>query len=117
MNGIILFIALIMFLWLGRSILIPLLVATFLWYLINATATYVRKLFPFNSAKMRVTRPIVARTFDWISNILSVLAMCGLLYFFATQIQPMFRRGNWRICCRHSHIHRHDFGIYDIPVC
>lgn len=91
MNGIILFVALIMFLWLGRSILIPLLVATFLWYLINATATYVRKLFPFNSAKMRVTRPIVARTFDWISNILSVLAMCGLLYFFATQIQPMFR--------------------------
>lgn len=91
MNGIILFVALIMFLWLGRSILIPLLVATFLWYLINATATYVRKLFPFNSAKMRVTRPIVARTFDWVSNILSVLAMCGLLYFFATQIQPMFR--------------------------
>ncbi len=91
MNGLILFVAIIMFLWLGRSILIPLLVATFLWYLINATATYVRKLFPFNSDAARVTRPIAARTFDWTSNILSVLAMCGLLYFFATQIQPMFR--------------------------
>lgn len=91
MNGIILFVALILFLWLGRSILIPLLVATFLWYLINATATYVRKLFPFNSDNARTTRPIVARTFDWTSNILAVLAMCGLMYFFATQIQPMFR--------------------------
>ncbi len=91
MNGIILFVALILFLWLGRSILIPLLVATFLWYLINATATYVRKLFPFNSDNARATRPIVARTFDWTSNILAVLAMCGLMYFFATQIQPMFR--------------------------
>ena len=91
MNGIILFVALILFLWLGRSILIPLLVATFLWYLINATATYVRKLFPFNSDNARTTRPIVARTFDWTSNILAVLVMCGLMYFFATQIQPMFR--------------------------
>ena len=91
MNGIIIFIAVIMFLWLGRSILIPLLVATFLWYLINATATYVRKIFPFNNDDARIARPIAARAFDWTSNILSVLVMCGLLYFFATQIQPMFR--------------------------
>ena len=91
MNGIILFAGLILFLWLGRSILIPLLVATFLWYLINATATYVRKLFPFNTTNARATRPVLARTFDWTSNILSVIAMCGLIYFFATQIQPMFR--------------------------
>lgn len=91
MNGIILFAGLILFLWLGRSILIPLLVATFFWYLINATATYVRKLFPFNSVADRTSRPITAKTFDWTSNILAVLAMCGLIYFFATQIQPMFR--------------------------
>ena len=91
MNGIILFAGLVLFLWLGRSILIPLLVATFLWYLINATATYIRKLFPFNSDNARQARPAVARTFDWTSNILSVMAMCGLLYLFATQIQPMFR--------------------------
>ena len=83
MNGIILFVALILFLWFGRSILIPLLVATFLWYLINATATYFRKIFPFNSDATRQSRPIAARAFDWTSNILAVLAMCGLIYFFA----------------------------------
>ncbi|HIU65378.1 MAG TPA: AI-2E family transporter [Candidatus Enterousia avicola] len=91
MNGIILFLSLLLVLWLGRSILIPLLVATFLWYLINATATYIRKLFPFDSDENRKDRPITAKTFDWVSNILSVLAMCGLIYFFITQIQPMFR--------------------------
>ena len=91
MNGIILFVALILFLWLGRSILIPLLVATFLWYLINATATYCRKLFPFNSDTDRKSRPVVSRAFDWTSNVLAVIAMCLLIYFFATQIQPMFR--------------------------
>ncbi len=91
MNGIILFVALILFLWLGRSILIPLLVATFLWYLINATATYCRKLFPFNSDTDRKSRPVIARAFDWTSNVLAVIAMCILIYFFATQIQPMFR--------------------------
>lgn len=91
MNGIILFVALILFLWLGRSILIPLLVATFLWYLINAIATYFRKLFPFNTDVQRKERKVLAITFDWTSNILAVLVMCGLLYFFATQIQPMFK--------------------------
>ena len=40
MNGIILAIVIVFFLWLGRSILIPLLVATFLWYLINAIEKY-----------------------------------------------------------------------------
>ena len=91
MNGIILFLALILVLWLGRPILIPLLVATFLWYLINAIATYCRKIFPFNSDEKRKKHPITAISFDWTSNIISVLAMCGLIYFFATQIQPMFR--------------------------
>lgn len=91
MNGIILFIGLLLILWLGRSILIPLLVATFLWYLINAIATYFRKLFPFNSDKKRKTKPIVATIFDWTSNILAVFVMCVLMYFFVTQIQPMFR--------------------------
>ena len=91
MNGIILFIGLLLILWLGRSILIPLLVATFLWYLINAIATYFRKLFPFNSDEKRKTKPIVATIFDWTSNILAVVVMCVLMYFFVTQIQPMFR--------------------------
>ena len=82
MNGIILFVALILFLWLGRSILIPLLVATFLWYLINATATYCRKLFPFNSDTDRKSRTVISRAFDWISNVLAVIALCILIYFF-----------------------------------
>ncbi len=91
MNGIVLFLGLILVLWLGRSILIPLLVATFLWYLINAIATYCRKLFPFNSIEKRKCHHISAIGFDILSNVLSVLAMCGLIYFFITQIQPMFR--------------------------
>ena len=65
--------------------------ATFLWYLINATATYCRKLFPFNSDTDRKSRPVISRAFDWTSNVLAVIAMCILIYFFATQIQPMFR--------------------------
>lgn len=91
MNGLILFVAIIFFLWLGRSILIPLLVATFLWYLINATSAYFRKIMPYNSEENRKHRPILSRSFDWVSNILSTLILCGLLYFFATQIQPMFK--------------------------
>lgn len=91
MNGIILFAALIVFLWLGRSILIPLLVATFLWYLINATSSYFRKIMPYNSEENKKHRPILSRSFDWASNILSTLILCSLLYFFVTQIQPMFK--------------------------
>ena len=91
MNGLILFVAIIFFLWLGRSILIPLLVATFLWYLINATSAYFRKIMPYNSDENRKRRPILSRSFDWVSNILSTLILCALLYFFVTQIQPMFK--------------------------
>ena len=46
MNGIIVFAGLILFLWLGRSILIPLLIAAFLWYLMNAISDYYRKVLP-----------------------------------------------------------------------
>lgn len=48
MNGIIIFCGLVVLLWFGRSILIPLLVAIFLWYLINAIAAYFRKILPFS---------------------------------------------------------------------
>lgn len=91
MNGLILFTALIFFLWLGRSIIIPLLVATFLWYLINATASYCRLILPYNSDSIRKSHPFLARTFDWTSNIIAILIMCGVMYLFATQIQPMFK--------------------------
>ncbi len=80
MNGMILFAGLVLFLWLGRSILIPLLVATFLWYLINAIASYYRKLFS--------ARPSIL--FDWTSRILSIGTIAIIVYLFITQIKPMF---------------------------
>jgi len=90
MNGLLLFAGLIFFLWIGRSIIIPLLVATFLWYLINAISAYVRKLFPFNNAEARQNHLGIARVFDWIANILAAGSLCGLIYLFATQVRPMF---------------------------
>lgn len=85
MNGLILFAGLILLLWIGSSIFVPLLVATFLWYLINATATYYRKIFPQNPQGHGVTI-----LFDVISNILSVATYVGLIYLFATRVRPMF---------------------------
>ncbi len=90
MNGLVLFIGGMFLLWLGRSILIPLLVATFLWYLINAIATYCRMILPLHSSIQRVGNHFIARVFDWVANIISVAALAGLLYLFATQVRPMF---------------------------
>ncbi len=85
MNGIILFMALAFCLWLGRSIFIPLLVATFLWYLINAIASYYRLVFPYpDDTTWR------GRIFDCLANILSIGTLVGIGYIFATQIRPMF---------------------------
>lgn len=81
MNGLILFAGSVLFLWLGRSILIPLLVATFLWYLINAIASYYRKALPRIESKL----------LDLASYILSVCTIALIGYLFITQIQPMFR--------------------------
>lgn len=89
MNILFSFIILTLLLWLGRSIFIPLLVAAFLWYLINAVADYCRKIFPY---KHPATRPQRAWStiFDWTSNIMSISAICGLIYLFSTQVRPMF---------------------------
>jgi len=85
MNGLILFAAFIFILWIGSSIFIPLLIATFLWYLINATATYYRKIFPMCDKKCpRHT------AYNILSNILAVLTFVGLIYVFATRVRPMF---------------------------
>ena len=46
MHNLVFFIASIFILWIGRSIFIPLLVATFLWYLLNAIAAYYRRIMP-----------------------------------------------------------------------
>ena len=85
MNGLILFVGLVLLLWFGSSIFIPFLVATFLWYLINATATYYRKIFPSNP-----TRHGVAIFFNILSNTLSIATYVGLIYLFATRVRPMF---------------------------
>ena len=87
MNGLILFTAAIFILWIGSSIFIPLLVATFLWYLINATATYYRKLFPAcDNGKCAISKPL----FNLLSTILSIATFVGLIYLFATRVRPMF---------------------------
>ncbi|MBO7509226.1 MAG: AI-2E family transporter [Alphaproteobacteria bacterium] len=85
MNGILLFALFIFILWMGSSIFIPLLVATFLWYLINATATYYRKIFPTESA-MRYG----ATLYNIIAKVLSILTFIGVIYVFATRVRPMF---------------------------
>ena len=85
MNGLILVAGFIFILWIGSSIFIPLLVATFLWYLINATATYYRKMFP-GTPRSRIVHII----FNLISNILAICTFAGIIYVFATRVRPMF---------------------------
>lgn len=85
MNGLLLFAGFIFLLWIGSSIFIPLLVATFLWYLINATATYYRKIFPLEPRHHGMN--IV---YNIISNILSIATFIGVIYLFATRVRPMF---------------------------
>ncbi len=82
MNGLILFAGFVFILWLGSSIFIPLLVATFLWYLINATSTYYRKIFPTGNK--------LARTYNILSTLLSIATFIGLIYLFITRVRPMF---------------------------
>lgn len=88
MNGLLLFVGVIFILWLGRSIFIPVVIAAFLWYLINAISAYYRKAMPYrNKAKDNKALSI---TFDWLSSILSLATFGGLIYLFVTQIRPMF---------------------------
>ena len=89
MNGIVIFAGLIILLWLGRSILIPLLVAVFLWYLINAIAAYFRKVLPFNYCG-KLCPKFWPKFFNVISIFLSTASLCFMFYAFATQINPMF---------------------------
>ncbi len=89
MHGIIIFTAIIFFLWIARSILIPILVAAFLWYLMNAISDYYRRVLPYKNPSTKRTK-LVSHIFDWLANV-GTLATIGLIvYLFATQIQPMF---------------------------
>lgn len=88
MHSLIFFIALIFILWIGRSIFVPLLFATFLWYLLNAIASYYRRIMPCYKTKDGACR-IPSRLYNFTSNILSVATVSGIVYLFATQIKPM----------------------------
>lgn len=89
MNGLLFFTGVIFMLWLGRAIFIPILVAAFIWYLINAISAYYRKAMPFRKPDPKKVS-FLSRLFDWISKILSVATFGGLTYLFITQIRPMF---------------------------
>lgn len=88
MNNLVFFIALIFILWIGRSIFIPLLFATFLWYLLNAIAAYYRKIMPCYKTSTGACR-IPTKLYNVSSGILSFATISGIIYLFATQIKPM----------------------------
>lgn len=73
------------FLWIGRSIFIPFLIAVFLWYMINVIADYFRMVMPYQK-----NPHFVGKFFDWASRILSIGAIGFVIYLFATHIHPMF---------------------------
>lgn len=89
MNGLVLFTGSIFILWLGRSIFIPVVIAVFLWYLINAISAYYRKAMPFYKEKSK-SPSYKTKLFDILADVLSLATFGGLIYLFITQIRPMF---------------------------
>ena len=89
MNKFITFMVLILCLWIGRSLFIPILFAAFLWYLLNAITTYYRKIMPCYKSDNDACR-IKSKIYDWVSGILSFATIGGIVFLFATQIKPMF---------------------------
>ena len=88
MNNLIFFIALIFILWIGRSIFIPLLFATFLWYLLNAIASYYRRIMPCYKTSYGTCK-LPTKIYNITSGFLSFATVSGIIYLFATQIKPM----------------------------
>jgi predicted PurR-regulated permease PerM len=80
MNGLLFFIGLVVILFVGRAIFLPLLLAAFFWYLINAIASYYRKALPYSKS-------IIAGV---SAAVLAAATMIGLMYMFATRVRPMF---------------------------
>ena len=89
MNNFITLVILIACLWIGRSLFIPILFAAFLWYLLNAIASYYRRIMPGykNNIKNNQQAP---KIYTWLANILSFATIGGIVFLFATQIKPMF---------------------------
>ena len=88
MKNLIFFIALIFILWIGRSIFIPLLFATFLWYLLNAIASYYRRIMPCYKTSYGACK-LPTKIYNITSGFLSFATVSGIIYLFATQIKPM----------------------------
>lgn len=87
MRNLVFFIALIFCFWIGRSIFIPLLIATFLWYLLNAIASYYRRIMPcYKTISCSI---FLTKIYNFISVILSFATISGIIYLFATQVKPM----------------------------
>ena len=89
MHNLITFIALIFCLWIGRSIFIPLLFATFLWYLLNALASYYRRIMPCYKTDKGSCNLYLLKFYNWVSGTLAFATVAGFIYLFATQIEPM----------------------------
>lgn len=87
MHNLVFFIALIFILWIGRSIFIPLLFATFLWYLLNAIATYYRRIMPCYKSKS--CSIYLKHFYNVLSVLLSFASVGAIIFLFATQIRPM----------------------------
>lgn len=85
MNGLILFLGVLVVLVLGKPVFVPLIVATFLWYLTNAISAYYRKLLPYKKDHC-----LMNKTFDVMTFLLSIATLIGFVYAFSTQIRPMF---------------------------
>ena len=88
MHNLITFLAIILCLWVGRSLFIPLLIATFLWYLMNAIASYYRRILPCYKSDSCSYNALTI-IYDWLSKIMSFATIVVFLYLFATQIKPM----------------------------
>ena len=84
MHGIIIFTAIILLLWIARSLLIPILIAGFLWYLMNAISDYYRRVLP------RTERKALNHIYNGIAYIGTLATVILIGYLFATQIRPMF---------------------------
>jgi len=85
MNKFITLICIMLLLWIGRSILIPILIAGFLWYLMNAMSDYYRRIFPTQNISK-----VSSYIYNGVSYVASLATVCGIIFLFITQIKPMF---------------------------
>lgn len=88
MHNFITVIAVIFCLWIGRSLFIPILIAAFLWYLINAITAYYRRIMPCYKTTDDSCK-IYSRVYNFVALFLSFLTLFCVIFLFATQVKPM----------------------------